>query len=112
MEADDITIMEKRIAQGEVSKVITYDDLIAGNPSRERMMGRLEAWLPTGVVIDPYDLMAVIREYNFSSEECEPLVNLAITGVAEGIVQEPGDIRHYGLRMASYVSLAAKLLDD
>lgn len=100
--------VRKRAAEGRVSRRVSYKELTDGNPSKERMAGRLEAYLQTGVIIDSDDLMKVIGEYEFSPEEYKHLIPLSEIGVIEGLVQEPNNMVHYGERMACLGRLASK----
>ncbi|MEA3329974.1 MAG: hypothetical protein U9Q06_04495 [Nanoarchaeota archaeon] len=103
--------VRKRIEDGRISRLISYDELTVRTPSKERMMGRLEAYLQTGAVIDPEDLMRTIQEYGFSPEEYQHLIPLAQTGVIEGLVQEPDNMQHYGERIGCFSSLANKFFN-
>ena len=104
------TIM-KRITEGKISRIVSYQELASGSPSKERMLGRLEAYLQTGVVIDQDDLIRVVDEYQFLPEEYSHLVLLTQTGIIEGLVQEPDNIEHYGMRLGSFSSLANKFFE-
>ena len=107
-----INAVKKRVAEGRISRIIPYQELTSGDPSKERMLGRLEAYLQTGVVIDHDDLIKVIDEYKFSPEEYAHLVPLAQTGIIEGLVQEPDNLEHYGMRMKCFSSLANKFFEE
>lgn len=104
--------VRKRIEEGRISRIVSYDELTSGNPEKERMLGRLEAYLQTGVIIDQEDLIKVVDEYQFSSEEYKHLVPLAQTGIIEGLVQEPDNMEHYGMRTGCFASLANKFFDE
>ncbi len=104
--------VRKRIDEDRISRLLSYDELIAGSPSKERIMGRLEAYLQTGVVIDQYDLIKVIQEYNFSPKEYRHLVPLAHVGLIEGLIQEPDNMPHYAERLGCFSSLANKFFEE
>src|SRR3989344_5289167 len=69
-----VNAVRKRVAEGRISRIIPYQELTSGDPSKETMLGRLEAYLQTGVVIDHDDLIKVIDEYKFSPKEYDYLV--------------------------------------
>lgn len=105
------TAMMKRHENGEVSRLVSYEQLTDGNPSRERMLGRLEAFLQTGVVIDEDDLMRVTEEYGFGPEEYGALALISSTGVREGNLQEPGNVAHMGARLGCLSKLSLKYFE-
>ena len=107
-----INAVRKRIEEGRISRVVPYNELTAGSPSKEKMLGRLEAYLQTGVVLDQDDLLRVIGDYQISPEEYSHLVPLAQTGIIEGLVQEPDNMEHYGMRVGCFSSLATKFFEE
>ena len=107
-----VNAVKKRVAEGRISRIVSYNELTEGIPGKERMLGRLESYLQTGVVIDQDDLIKVIDEYKFSPEEYAHLVPIAQTGIIEGLVQEPDNMEHYGMRMKCFSSLASKFFDE
>lgn len=101
----------KRIEKGRISREIDRETLLDGNPSQERMYGRLEAYLQTGVVIDPEDLKDVVNQYEFTAEQIKNLTLLSHIGLKEGLVQEPDDMRHYGCRIGCFSGLSLKYME-
>jgi hypothetical protein len=101
----------KRVDEGKISREINTNILLEGNPTKERMYGRLEAYLQTGVVIDSLDLMEVVKKYQFSPEEIKNLALISLTGLKEGLVQEPDNMRHYGVRTDCFAMLSLKHLE-
>jgi hypothetical protein len=104
--------VRQRIESGNISKLVSYAELTSGNPSKERVLGRLEAYVQTGVVIDQDDLMAVAEEYKFSRDDYKHLAPLANTGVIEGLVQEPDNIPNYGSRIGCFTSLCLEATEE
>lgn len=102
--------LNKRIEEGRVSREISKELLLEGNPSQERMYGRLEAYLQTGVVIDPEDLKSVVNQYDFTPEQLKNLALLSKVGLEEGLIQEPDNMRHYGCRLGCFAVLSEKYI--
>ena len=101
----------KRIEEGKISKEISYDMLTKDEPNAERMYGRLEAWLGSGVVIDSEDLKKVLEEYSFSVDQCKKLGLISHKGILEGLVQEPDNMPHYGSRIGCLSTIASYCLE-
>jgi hypothetical protein len=107
-----LNVVRQRVAEGRISKLISYNELTRDNPSKERMLGRLEAYLQTGVVIDQDDLNRVTEEYKFSKKDYKNLICLAEIGVMEGLVQEPGNLENYGKRVGCFGLLSRKFFGE
>lgn len=92
--------IQQRIENKEISREISAKDILDGNPSKERILGRLEAYLTTGVLIETEELEEVFAQYPLTKEEFRYLGTLIQQGINEGLVQEPGNLAHLGIRAA------------
>ena len=103
--------ISRRIEEGRISREIDLSVLLEENPSQDRMYGRLEAYLQTGVVIDTEDLKKVIDQYKFTQAQLSNLGLIARTGLMEGLIQEPDNVRHYGSRAGCIAAIALKCIE-
>ena len=110
-QGEEFSQVNKRIAEGKISREIDIDVLIGGNPAKEQMYGRLEAYLQTGVVIDPDDLIKVVHQYDFTPDELQNLILISKIGIMEGLIQEPDNVPNMGYRTGCLAALAEKYFD-
>ena len=90
-----------RVRNGEISREVSAIDITKGDPSRERVLGRLETFLSTGVIIDPEEFEKVAQRYQLTRTELSQLGAIYMReGLNEGTVQEPGNLVNLGRRLA------------
>lgn len=84
--------------------------------SRERVIGRLEGYIESGLTIPYEDLQKILDEYSFTPSELGALVIAQSNGIPRGLALEDGSDRkrlwwNYGERGRNMCLLAKKALE-
>ena len=108
---EGFSALRERIDQGKISIVISRKCLLMGEPNKDVMYGRLEAYLYTGAVMDADDLMEIVERYGFTADEIKNLAKAAQIGIYEGAVQEPNNLPHLGERGECFADLSGKYIE-
>ncbi len=103
--------IRERIDQGKISREITIENLLEGDPTKDRMYGRLEAYLQTGVLIDQNDLMKIVEQYELTVDEINNLAKISHIGITEGMIQEPDNVRNLGVRTGCFSALSERYFE-
>lgn len=87
----DVGIIDQNKMERISSKELSIDTLLEGQPSKEKLLERLEAYLEAGTLIDALDLMKVGELYNFTKDDYARLVMPANRGLIRGTKLEPAN---------------------
>ena len=90
----------------KASLLISLNTITNGNPSSERLLGRMEGYLNAGFIIDQDDLASILSHHSYNLTDLKSLGKLAGDGIKTGTLLEPDDLPHLGLRTASFCLIA------